>query len=106
MENAFDVCVEITRREAKINFYGMRLLRLPERGALSAVYVLARRIDDVLGIWGDPATTGRAGGRDRAEEVAAEHLKGALDSLSSARLERQPVLDLEAGARFTVERDR
>jgi phytoene synthase len=44
---AFRACEEITKREAKNFAYGIRLLRTPERQALSAVYALARRIDDI-----------------------------------------------------------
>lgn len=47
LETAYDACEEITRREAKNFSYGIRLLRPPERRALSAVYALARRIDDI-----------------------------------------------------------
>jgi 15-cis-phytoene synthase len=46
-ETAYRACEEITRREAKNFGYGIRLLRLPERHALSSVYALARRIDDI-----------------------------------------------------------
>ena len=46
-EAAYRTCEEITRREAKNFGYGIRLLRLPERHALSSVYALARRIDDI-----------------------------------------------------------
>ncbi len=44
---AYAECEAITRREAKNFAYGIRLLRPPERQALSAVYALARRIDDI-----------------------------------------------------------
>lgn len=44
---AYDECEVITRREAKNFAYGIRLLHPPERRALSAVYALARRIDDI-----------------------------------------------------------
>jgi phytoene synthase len=47
MESAYDECEAITRREAKNFAYGIRLLKPPERRALSAVYALARRIDDI-----------------------------------------------------------
>lgn len=47
VEVAYSRCEEITRREAKNFSYGIRLLRPPERRALSAVYALARRIDDI-----------------------------------------------------------
>lgn len=46
-EEAFAACEAITRSEAKNFAYGIRLLRPPERRALSAVYALARRIDDI-----------------------------------------------------------
>ncbi|GAA2760382.1 phytoene/squalene synthase family protein [Actinopolymorpha rutila] len=45
--NAYDVCEEITRREARNFSYGIRLLPPPKRRALSAVYATARRIDDI-----------------------------------------------------------
>ncbi|HVA53347.1 MAG TPA: squalene/phytoene synthase family protein [Acidimicrobiales bacterium] len=47
IEDAYAYCELITRREAKNFAYGIRLLRRPERQALSAVYALARRIDDI-----------------------------------------------------------
>lgn len=47
VDRAFDVCEAITRSQAKNFAYGIRLLRRPERRALSAVYALARRIDDI-----------------------------------------------------------
>lgn len=47
LQRAYDECEAITRREAKNFAYGIRLLHPPERRALSAVYALARRIDDI-----------------------------------------------------------
>lgn len=47
VQNAYDVCEEITRREARNFSYGIRLLPAPKRRALSAVYATARRIDDI-----------------------------------------------------------
>lgn len=47
VEQAYDECETITKREAKNFAYGIRLLRPPERRALSAVYAMARRIDDI-----------------------------------------------------------
>ena len=46
VEVAYTRCEEITRREAKNFSYGIRLLAPPERRAMSALYALARRIDD------------------------------------------------------------
>jgi 15-cis-phytoene synthase len=47
VEHAYRECEAITRREAKNFAYGIRLLHPPERRALSAVYALARRVDDI-----------------------------------------------------------
>ena len=47
LANAYVECEAITRREAKNFAYGIKLLRRPERQAMSAVYALARRIDDI-----------------------------------------------------------
>lgn len=44
---AYTRCETITRNEARNFSYGIRLLPAPKRRALSAVYALARRIDDV-----------------------------------------------------------
>ncbi|WP_040420825.1 presqualene diphosphate synthase HpnD [Actinopolymorpha alba] len=44
---AYRACEEITRREARNFSYGIRLLPPPKRRALSAVYAMARRIDDL-----------------------------------------------------------
>jgi 15-cis-phytoene synthase len=54
VEQAYHRCEEITRREAKNFAYGIRLLAPPKRQALSAVYALARRIDDIGDGAGEP----------------------------------------------------
>ncbi|MHB1774453.1 MAG: phytoene/squalene synthase family protein [Acidimicrobiales bacterium] len=55
IEAAYERCEEITRREAKNFAYGIRLLARPERRALSAVYAMARRIDDIGDGPGEPS---------------------------------------------------
>lgn len=45
--DAYAECEAITKREARNFHYGIRLLAPDKRAALSAVYALARRIDDV-----------------------------------------------------------
>ena len=45
--DAYERCEEITRTEARNFFYGIRLLPKPKRLAMSALYAMARRIDDV-----------------------------------------------------------
>lgn len=45
--DAYGACERITRHEARNFSYGIRLLPPPKRRALSAVYAMARRIDDI-----------------------------------------------------------
>ena len=47
LDTAYARCEEITRTEAKNFSYGIRLLAPPQRKAMSALYALARRIDDI-----------------------------------------------------------
>jgi len=47
VQEAYRICETITRTEARNFSYGIRLLRPDRRTALSAVYALARRIDDI-----------------------------------------------------------
>jgi phytoene synthase len=90
-ETAYRSCEEITRREAKNFAYGIRLLRAPERQALSAVYALARRIDDI----GD-------GDAPAAERLAGlSDVRKALSTLSTA--DPDPVL---AGVAYATEQYR
>lgn len=44
---AYAYCQEITRHEAANFYYGIRLLPKERRGALCAIYALARRVDDI-----------------------------------------------------------
>ncbi|GAA5115480.1 presqualene diphosphate synthase HpnD [Pseudonocardia adelaidensis] len=47
VQDAYRICETITRTEARNFSYGIRLLHPDRRAALSAVYALARRIDDI-----------------------------------------------------------
>ncbi|GIL31111.1 squalene/phytoene synthase family protein [Actinocatenispora comari] len=47
IEAAYQHCEQVTRTEARNFSYGIRLLPPDKRRALSAVYALARRIDDI-----------------------------------------------------------
>jgi phytoene synthase len=47
LDQAYARCEEITTAEARNFSYGIRLLRDPERRAMSALYAVARRIDDI-----------------------------------------------------------
>jgi phytoene synthase len=52
---AYQRCQQITRAEAKNFFYGIRLLPDDKRNAMSALYALARRIDDIADSERQPA---------------------------------------------------
>ena len=47
IQAAYRACEQITREQARNFAWGIRLLRPDKRGALSAVYAMARRIDDI-----------------------------------------------------------
>jgi phytoene synthase len=47
LDAAYAECERITRAQARNFSWGIRLLPLPKRRALSAVYAVARRIDDI-----------------------------------------------------------
>jgi phytoene synthase len=47
VEEAYEVCEQVTRTEAGNFYYGIRLLPRHKRAALCALYALARRIDDI-----------------------------------------------------------
>ncbi|MEO8887924.1 MAG: squalene/phytoene synthase family protein [Jatrophihabitantaceae bacterium] len=47
VDSAYRECERITREQARNFSWGIRLLPAPKRTALSAVYALARRIDDI-----------------------------------------------------------
>lgn len=47
IQDAYDVCEQITRHEARNFSYGIRLLPPAKRRAMSAIYAMARRIDDI-----------------------------------------------------------
>jgi 15-cis-phytoene synthase len=47
VEDAYRICEQITKTEARNFYYGIRLLTRQRRAALCAVYALARRVDDI-----------------------------------------------------------
>jgi 15-cis-phytoene synthase len=69
VQDAYEVCAAITRTEAANFSYGIRLLPAYKRDALSAVYALARRIDDIADGDNVPAA-------QRAEEL--DRLRAAI----------------------------
>ena len=47
IDEAYALCERITREQARNFSWGIRLLPAEKRRALSAVYAMARRIDDI-----------------------------------------------------------
>lgn len=69
VQDAYEVCAAITKTQAANFSYGIRLLPAYKREALSAVYALARRIDDI------------ADGDGAGEQVPAARRAEELDRL-------------------------
>jgi phytoene synthase len=91
VDQAYAACEAITREQARNFYYGIRLLPAAKRNALSALYALSRRIDDI----GDgdlpPAEKAVALTRVRA---SLRHLDGSPDPVLAAVAEtarRYPV---------------
>jgi phytoene synthase len=89
---AYADCERITKAQARNFYYGIRLLPAPKRTALSAVYAMARRIDDI----GD-------GDLPVPDKLTA--LAGVRASLRRPADPEDPVLDalLDASRRFPIE---
>ncbi|MGH9190917.1 MAG: squalene synthase HpnC [Acidimicrobiales bacterium] len=70
---AYATCGDITRRQAKNFAYGIALLPPPKRRAMTVVYALARRVDDIVDQAGDADARGRAldGLQDRVARTLA-----------------------------------
>lgn len=82
LEQAYTTCEDITRRQARNFYYGIRLLPRDRRAALCAVYALARRVDDI----GD----GELPAGEKADRLAA--VRKSVDALAAGRDEGDPVL--------------
>lgn len=96
VEAAYRECERITREQARNFSWGIRLLPAPKRKALSAVYALARRVDDI----GDgelPIEDKRAGlARARAEALAPQGHPGDPVLVALADAGRRLPIPLEA----------
>jgi phytoene synthase len=76
---AYTYCEAVTGAQARNFSYGIRLLPLPKRRAMSAIYALARRIDDI-------------GDGEWAVERKAEHLgrtRALLDEIREGTVEAE-----------------
>ncbi len=104
---AYRHCEEITRSQARNFSYGIRLLPPAKRGALSAVYAFARRIDDIGDGELPPEQKLAALGQARAEVDA---LAAETESPSGTpQVQDDPVLQdpvlialADAGRRFPI----
>ncbi len=91
--DAYQRCEEITRVEARNFSYGIRLLPKPKRQAMSALYAMARRIDDV----GDgPLPQG-----EKLAELA--EIRADIDTLAEGGL-RDPDDPVLVGLRHAIDR--
>ncbi|HET6874462.1 MAG TPA: squalene/phytoene synthase family protein [Acidimicrobiales bacterium] len=75
VEQAYARCEEITATEARNFSYGIKLLPPPKRRAMSALYALARRIDDIGDGDGEPAAklAALAEARKEVGELRSDH---------------------------------
>ena len=79
---AYRVCERVTREQARNFSYGIRLLPGPKRQALSAVYALARRIDDIGD--GDLARADKQAGLDAVRRAVADLDAASADPVLAA----------------------
>lgn len=77
VEQAYQHCEQITRREAANFYYGIRLLPRTKRHAMSAVYAFARCVDDV----------GDDGGERVTQLATLAHLREMLAALGDDRVQ-------------------
>jgi 15-cis-phytoene synthase len=109
VDEAYRFCEDVTRTRAGNFYHGIRLLPAPRRGALCAVYALARRIDDIADGPLPQEERLRCLGRIRADVGALEserndHVLVALaDAASRYPLPLEAFGDLVDGAEMDVE---
>ena len=89
---AYAYCQDVTRHEAANFYYGIRLLPKERRGALCAIYALARRVDDI----GD----GSAAREEKLRRLDEE--RGNLDSIDTAYDDPVLVALADAILRFPI----
>lgn len=96
LDDAYDRCEEITRAEARNFSYGIRLLPTPKRRAMSALYAVARRIDDV-GDGEDPPAVKR-----KALEAIHEDLRAITADPNAAGEDPVLVALADASRRYPI----
>ncbi len=81
LANAYEYCEDITKKQAKNFYYGIRLLKSEKRNAMSALYAFARRVDDV-------------GDSDESNEQKLIQLKELKEQVASVENQDVPEDDL------------
>jgi phytoene synthase len=102
VDAAYTRCEEITRQEAKNFAYGIRLLPHDKRRAMSAIYALARRIDDIGD--GEAAPDVKLAELDEVRHQV-EAIGRARGGLSTAESDPVYVALADAAARFAIPLD-
>ncbi|MFF4622866.1 phytoene/squalene synthase family protein [Nonomuraea jabiensis] len=92
VDEAYRHCEQIMRSQARNFSFGLRLLPAPKRRALSAVYALARRIDDIA--------DGEGPAGRRLARLSA--IRGMLDGTAPARHDLVLVALFEAAGRYPI----
>jgi phytoene synthase len=77
LDAAYDRCEQITGTEAKNFAFGIRLLPPPKRRAMSALYALSRRIDDIGD--GSGSVDEKLAGLERVRSSVADVRAGSVD---------------------------
>lgn len=92
VDDAYRVCEQVTREQARNFSYGIRLLPASKRRAMSAVYALARRVDDL----GDGTLD------DTAKLAALDQVRAAVADLESASADPVYTAVADAARRFPL----
>ncbi|MFC4009064.1 phytoene/squalene synthase family protein [Nonomuraea purpurea] len=92
VNDAYRHCEQIMRSQARNFSYGLRLLPVQKRRALSAVYALARRIDDIA--------DGDGPAEQRLERLSS--VRGLLGETAPARDDLVVVALMEAARRYLI----
>jgi phytoene synthase len=113
LDDAYDYCQEVTRREAKNFYYGFMLLPTGQRRAIYSAYAFARRCDDIAdaGLPVAEAAEQLAAYRRSLEECLAGHPTGqAFEALHQTvetyRMPPQYLFDLVTGVETDLTRTR
>jgi phytoene synthase len=113
LDDAYDYCQEVTRREAKNFYYGFMLLPTGQRRAIYSAYAFARRCDDIAdaGLPAAEAAEQLAAYRRSLEECLAGHPTGQVfealhQTVETCGMPHQYLVDLVTGVETDLTRIR